>query len=151
MSKKGTAVRMSQAQVDDHRAKMAKRPAAPAAAPAGGLQRFQSIGRMPADHLNKTEREYAGMLELAKLRGEIVWWKAHPFNVRLADSTFYRIDFLVMTGDMRLEIHETKGGYTTEKGQMKIKLCAEVLPVMPIVKMTKLAKKDGGGWKREEF
>lgn len=141
---------MSAAQVSAHQARLGK-PAAGAAPVLGGLQRFQAIGRAPAGKLNKTEQAWADQLEQQRLRGEIVWYKAHPFNVRLADDTFYRIDFLVLRGDMRLEIHETKGEYVTEKGQMKIKLCAEVLPVIPVVKMTKLAKKNGGGWKREEF
>jgi hypothetical protein len=30
-------------------------------------------------------------------------------------------------------------------------MCAEVLPVIAVVKMTKLSKKNGGGWKREDF
>lgn len=149
MSKKGMAVRMSQGQLDAHLLKQGKGAGAPATA--AGLQRFQALGRMPSSALNKTETEYAGMLEAQKQRGEVVWWKAHPFNVRLADNTFYRIDFLVMTGAMLLEIHEVKGEYTTEKGQMKIKLCAETLPVLPIIKMSKLSQKNGGGWKREEF
>lgn len=148
--KKGAGIRMTEGQVAAHIARTGG-ASGQAARAVGGLQRFQAIGRAPKSALNKTEQAYADLLDQAKLRGEIVWWKAHPFNVRLANNTFYQIDFLVMTGDMRLEIHETKGEYTTEKGQMKIKLCAEVLPIIPIVKMTKLATKNGGGWKREEF
>jgi len=153
-SKRGGAIRLTEAQVAAHTARLRKSSPAPTPAAADtltGLQRFQAIGRAPASQLNKTEQEWANQLEQQRARGEILWWKAHPFNVRLADDTFYRIDFLVMRSDMRLEIHETKGEYVTEKGQMKIKLCAEVLPVIPVVKMTKLSKKSGGGWKREEF
>jgi len=153
-ARKAGAVRLTQAAVDAHNARVgsSRTPAAASApAAAGGLQRFQAIGRAPKSDLNKTEQEYAGILAVQQLAGEITWWKAHPFNVRLADNTFYEIDFLVMLADGRLEIHETKGEYTTDKGQMKIKLCAEVLPVIPIAKMIKLAKKNGGGWKREDY
>jgi hypothetical protein len=169
---KGGAIRLSQEAVDAHQAKVrAGRESAAAlltvagpnpagvtitdvaisSGPQGGLQRFQAIGRAPAKKLNKTEQEWADILEQKRAAGEILWWKAHPFNVRLADDTFYRIDFLVLRSDMVLEIHETKGEYVTDKGQMKIKLCAEVLPVFVMVKMTKQSKKNGGGWKREEF
>lgn len=161
---KGGAIRLSESQVAAHNARLGRTrapavgvapadsvaPAPPHARPTG-LQRFQSIGRAPASKLNKTEQAWADELEQQRARREIVWWRAHVFNVRLADNTFYRTDFLVLRADMVLEIHEVKGEYVTDKGQMKIKLCAEVLPVIPVVKMTKLSKKNGGGWKREEF
>ena len=115
------------------------------------MQRFQALGRLPKDKMNKTEAEYAERLELQKHTHEIFDWKFHPMNIRLADRTFYEVDFLVIGSDMRLEIHETKGGYTTDKGQMKIKLVAEVLPWFRMVKCTKLAKKYGGGWKLEDY
>lgn len=38
---------------------------------------------------------------------------------RLADSTFYEVDFLVLQVDMCVAIHEVKGGHTTDKGQVK--------------------------------
>lgn len=142
--------RLTAAQVAAHNTRRRTGSPAPDVA-VTGLQRFQAIGRAPVGTLNKTEQAWAEQLEAQRARGEIKWWKAHPFNVRLADDTFYRIDFLVMRADLGLEIHETKGEYVTDKGQMKIKLCAEVLPVIPVIKMTLMSKKNGGGWKREEF
>ena len=119
--------------------------------PLNGFQRWQGLGRLPVGKLNKTEQAYFEHLEARRLAGSILWFKAHAFNVRLADNTFYRIDFLVLESDMTLSIHEVKGGFTSEKGQMKIKLCAEILPVFRIFKATKLNQKQGGGWKIEDF
>jgi hypothetical protein len=101
--------------------------------------------------MNDTEKAYAAVLELRKQAGEIKWWKFHPIKVRLANHTWYEVDFLLMMADDTIEIHETKGGYTSDKGQLKIKLCAEVLPIARMVKVTKLKKKEGGGWKYQEF
>ncbi|MGI4812126.1 MAG: DUF1064 domain-containing protein [Janthinobacterium lividum] len=86
-----------------------------------------------------------------KAAGEIIDWKFHPMNIRLAANTFYEVDFLVMHADRRVAIHETKGGFTSDKGQMKIKLVAEILPWFRMLKVTKLPAKLGGGWKEEEF
>lgn len=112
------------------------------------LQRWQALGRLPKGQLNNTEKAFAAYLQERQFAGAIVWWKAHPFNVRLADDTFYRPDFIAMQSDMHLVLFEVKGGYTTDKGQLKIKLCAEALPVFKIIKVTKIR---GGGWTQKEF
>lgn len=114
-------------------------------------KRFQALGRMPKSAMNKTEAAYAELLEQQRQVGQVLWWKFHPMNVRLASGAFYEVDFLVMHADMGLAIHETKGGFTTDKGQLKIRLAAEAMPVFRFFKVTKLPKKEGGGWKREEF
>lgn len=114
-------------------------------------QRFQALGRLPKGRMNKTEAAYAELLEQRKQTRQVLWWKFHPMNVRLADNTFYEVDFLVMAADGHLEIHETKGGHTTDKGQLKLKLCGEALPVFRMFKAIKQAKKDGGGWAIEEY
>lgn len=114
-------------------------------------KRFQALGRLPKGRMNKTEEEYSKLLERRKQAGEILDWKFHPMNVRLAAGVFYEVDFLVLTADLQVQIHETKGGYTTDKGQMKIRLCADVLPWFAMFKAQKLPKKAGGGWKIEEY
>jgi hypothetical protein len=114
-------------------------------------RRFQALGRLPKSRMNKTESRYAELLETAKRCGQIIDFRFHPMNVRLADNTFYEVDFLVLTAGLALEIHEVKGGYVTDKGAMKIKLCAEVLPWFRMVKASERRKKDGGGWEFKEF
>jgi hypothetical protein len=115
------------------------------------MQRFQALGRLPKGSMNKTEAAYAELLEQQKRSGQIVDFKFHPMNIRLADRTFYEVDFLVLHADMTLAIHETKGGFTTDKGQMKIKVCAESMPWFRFLKCIKQPAKNGGGWKIEEF
>lgn len=114
-------------------------------------ERFRALGRLPKGRMNETEAEYARHLDDEKAAGRVLDYKFHAIRVRLADNTFYEADFLVLHSDMTLAIHETKGGFTTDKGQLKIKLVAEVLPYFRMIKATKLAKKNGGGWKLEEF
>lgn len=114
-------------------------------------RRFQALGRLPKGRMNQTETAYAERLEAMKLAGEILDWKFHPMRVRLADNAYYEVDFLVLHADMTLAIHETKGGFTTDKGQLKIRLAAEAMPWFAFYKATKLTQKQGGGWKLEEF
>jgi hypothetical protein len=53
-------------------------------------QAFQALGRLPKGRMNKTEREYADLLEERKRIGQVLWWKFHPFNVRLPTTRFMR-------------------------------------------------------------
>ncbi|WP_051975377.1 hypothetical protein [Cupriavidus necator] len=129
----------------------ARQPKPAPAKKADPMARFHALGRLPKDQMNKTERAYSILLDEEKRQGLVLDWKFHPMRVRLADNTFYEVDFLVLPADTRLEIHETKGGFVTAHGQMKIKLCAEVLPYFRMVKATKLPMKKGGGWVREVF
>jgi hypothetical protein len=114
----------------------------------GPGEAFYALGRMGKTEMNKTEAAYAQLLEAKKHTGEIIDWRFHPIRVRLADRTYYEPDFLVMTAARELQIHETKGAFTTDKGQMKIKLCAEVLPWFRVFKCSK--QKDGS-WTTQEF
>ena len=114
-------------------------------------KRFQALGRLPKGRMNKTEQAYAERLDAMKAAGEIIDWKFHPMNIRLATNAFYEVDFLVLHADMSLAIHETKGGFTTDKGQLKIRMCAEVMPWFTFYKAIKKPKKYGGGWEIQEF
>lgn len=122
----------------------------PKGAPSG-LQRWQALGRLPKGTMNKTEQAYAELLEEQKAAGLVLDWKFHPMRIRLADNTYYEVDFLVFHADHTLAIHETKGGYTSDKGQLKIKLVAELMPWFGFYKAVKRAKKDGGGFALEDY
>jgi hypothetical protein len=102
---------------------------------------FQALGRLKPGRLNKTEAEYAGMLELRKRAGEVAWYAFEPFKIRLADRTFYDIDFGVMLADGRLEVHEVKGGFITDDGRVKLKVAAEHFPAQFF-----LCQKTKGAW-----
>lgn len=95
--------------------------------------------------MNKTEAEYAGMLDARRLRGEVAWWRYEAITLKLADNTRYTPDFLVLLPDGVLEIHETKGGYIREDGWLKLKVAAALFPFRFFL-CQKAAKKDGGEW-----
>lgn len=113
--------------------------------------RFQALGRLPKGRMNKTEQAYAEILDVQKASGRILDYKFHAIRVRLADNTYYEPDFLVLNGKSEIEIHETKGGFTTDKGRLKVKLAAEALGWFRILLCHKLPKKAGGGWRVEQF
>ena len=89
---------------------------------------FQALGRLKAGAMNKTEQEYAGMLELRKRAGDVLWWAFEAFKIRLADRTFYDVDFAVLLANGELEVHEVKGGFITDDGRVKLKIAAELFP-----------------------
>lgn len=95
--------------------------------------------------MNKTEAEYAGMLEERRLRGEVAWWRYEAITLKLADNTRYTPDFLVLLPDGVLEIHETKGGFIREDGWLKLKVAAALFPFRFFL-CQKASKKNGGGW-----
>lgn len=94
--------------------------------------------------MNRTEAAYHAHLELRKHAGEVAWFGFHCFKLKLADSTWFEPDFLVMLAGGELQIHETKG-FMAEKAWVKLKVAAEMFPIRVVVVKAR-AKKDGGGW-----
>lgn len=99
--------------------------------------------------MNKTEKEYAELLEARKLAGEIDQYMFDSVTFRLAKNTTYRPDFFVVTADGTVEFHEVKGHWEDD-ARAKIKIAAYNYPFR-FVAVTKNTKKNGGGWKYEEF
>jgi len=116
--------------------------------------------------MNKLESEYAKHLENKKLVGEILWRSEHEaLKLRLADNTYYIIDFLVLRNDGVLEIHDTKGAtkrkvtkggvevgkvetyWCPAKNKQKLKVVAELFPM--VVKV--VWRNKAGQWVEEEF
>jgi len=89
---------------------------------------YQALGRLKSGQMNQTEKRYSERLELLKRAGEILWYEFEPANLRLADKCFYMIDFMVLTKDNSLEVHEVKGGFVTDDSLVKIKTAAEKFP-----------------------
>lgn len=102
-------------------------------------------GRARVSGMNKTEAKYAVQLECRKRAGEVAWFLFEPCSLRLADSTQYRPDFLVMLADGRLEVHEVKGHWEDD-ARVKIKVAAERFPfVFRAIRWVK------GQWEEEVF
>ena len=96
-----------------------------------------ALGRMKAGAMNKTEAAYAQKLELHKRAGEVLWYAFEGVTLKLADGCRYTPDFAVMLADGVIEMHE-------------VKVAANKFPFR-FVAVYKQAKKDGGGWRIEEF
>lgn len=111
---------------------------------------LQALGRLPAGTMNKTERAYDGLLQTLHACGDVSWWKFEGVKLRLADNTFFTVDFFVMRSSGQLECHEVKGGFWTDDSRVKIKVAASLYP-FKFIAAQPLAKANGGGWKIEEF
>jgi hypothetical protein len=107
---------------------------------------FYALGRLPKGKMNKTEEAYAAYLELLKRAGEIQWYGFEAVKLRLADKTFYDTDFLVLSQDRTIEIHEVKG-FWQDDARVKIKVAASQFPFFKFSAF----KKKGSGWEREDF
>lgn len=100
-----------------------------------GLQRFKKksdarvLGRLKSGAMNQTERRYSEHLESRKMRGEILWFKFDCINLRLAEKTFYKPDFFVMTSDNELQVHEVKGHWEDD-ALVKIKVASDMYPFL---------------------
>ena len=111
--------------------------------------RTLALGRLKAGAQNKTEAEYGRILEARKRLGEIDWYAFEGITFKLADDTRYTPDFAIMLVGGTMEMHEAKGHWM-EDAKIKIKVAAQMFP-FAFVAVYKIPKKDGGGWRYEEF
>lgn len=80
--------------------------------------------------MNKTEKAYAELLEGRKLAGEILGWRFEAYKLRLADKTFFTVDFMLQLPSGEIQLHEVKASYANCKpiieddAAVKIKVAA---------------------------
>jgi hypothetical protein len=89
------------------------------------------VDEVALDGLNKTERRY---LEILRQREELVWIGVHTFRLRMAANTHYTPDFATLDKDGLFTMIDTKGAFTREDAQLKIKLAARMFPMFRWVK-----------------
>jgi hypothetical protein len=109
-----------------------------------------ALGRMKRGVMNKTETEYAALLEAHRRDGgwvEQYWFEG--IKLCLPGGVFYTPDFLVLCVSGFLECHEVKG-FWTDDARVKIKVAAATFP-FKFIAVKKLPKKNGGGWGIEDF
>lgn len=108
-------------------------------------------GHRPRDrYKSKLERKHAANLGLRKAAGEILDWKYEPIRIRLADNTFYTIDFLLLMADETIEAHEVKGWHPNIRdSRTRWKMAAEVLPWFRWRFITQ--PRGGGRWEIETY
>lgn len=112
-------------------------------------KKILALGRLKSGQMNKTEAAYAMHLEARKNAHELIWYVFEGITFKLADGCRYTPDFAVMRDDGVIELHECKG-YWTDDARAKIKVAADKFPFR-FIAVYKQAKKDGGGWRFEEF
>lgn len=95
--------------------------------------------------MNKLEEAYAAYLEILRAGGQIAAYAFEPLKLRLADRTWYSIDFLVELADGSLEAHEVKGHWEDD-ARVKYKVAAELHPWLTFRAVRKQARAAGGGW-----
>jgi len=140
------AIRWTPEQLKAHQARRASLEAIelPQAPTVDSLSAIVAKGTPRASKMNKLEAAYAQHLDALRHAGKVLWWKYEAVGLRLADKTFYHPDFMVLTADGVLEIHETKG-FMQDDANVKLKVAACSFPfVFRLVK--RAAKKDGGDW-----
>ena len=121
------------------------------------MKAMRGKGTVRKPEMNRGETSYRDHLEAQKRWGEIAEYWFELIKVRLADKTFYTVDFLVMLPDGALEGHEVKGRkgkadggetyWAEEDARIKIKVAAEVVPWPFFV----VFPKRGGGWAKVEI
>lgn len=112
-------------------------------------RKFLALGRMKAGEKNKLETAYEAHLELRKQAGEVLWYKFEGIKFKLADNCHYNPDFSVLLANGEMEMHEVKSIWM-DGSKEKVKVAAELYPFRFIAVFAN-AKKDGGGFRYEEF
>lgn len=113
------------------------------------IKKMYALGRLKSGEMNKTESEYKTYLEALKSSGKVLWYAFEGVTLKLAKNCRYTPDFVVMLDNGVIELHEVKG-YWQDDAKAKIKMAAEKFPFR-FIAVYKKPKKDGGGWKFEEF
>ena len=82
------------------------------------------LQRRSAGGMNGLESRYAESLRASP---DVLLWQYESVKLRLADSTFYTPDFLVVTNEGFVELHEVKG-FWRDDARVKIKVAAATFP-----------------------
>lgn len=114
--------------------------------------KMYALGRLKTGEMNKTEAEYAKVLEARKFSEDVLWYKFEGVTLRLADNTRYTPDFAVMLANGEMELHEVKGAKAIfqDDAKVKVKVAAALFPFRFIV-VYPIPKKHGGGWEYSGF
>jgi hypothetical protein len=78
--------------------------------------------------MNKTESRMKSLLNSLKITGSIKDFSYEDITFRLADKMRYTPDFRVLYPDGKIKFIEVKGGYITERGDLKFKFAMEKYP-----------------------
>lgn len=108
-----------------------------------------ALGRLKSGERNKTEEAYEKELELQKQTGLILWYMFEGITFKLAKDTRYTPDFVVMLANGEIECREIKSIWRDD-AKAKIKVASALFPFRFVAIYAK-RKKEGGGWRLEDF
>jgi len=114
---------------------------------------FRSRRRHNPGQMNGLETRFSEYLENLKKKGEILWWRYEGIRLKLTEAegtTHYTPDFCVFDRDGGMTFYETKGRWLSS-ARVKIKVAADQFYMFKFVGAMAKTKKQGGGWKFEEF
>lgn len=101
--------------------------------------------------MNSTEAEYAELLRLRVLAGEVVRWTFESLTLKLAPECRWTADFFVQLADGTCELIDVKGGPAKDDAVVKIKVAADTWPEFAFYMEHKLPRREGGGFRRQAF
>lgn len=79
--------------------------------------------------MNSTEQAYFDNFISPRISsGEYLEARYEAITFRLAPKTTYTPDFLIVTADHLIELHECKGGFTRDDARVKWKVAAALYP-----------------------
>ena len=121
-------------------------------------KRFPRARARPVAHvpgrMNSYEQAYSQELTA---RSDVAGWLFESIKLRLADNTFYTIDFFVVMADGVLELHEVRACRSDGKvlveddAQVKIKVAAEQYPMFTFRRAAGLRRKNQFQWKIDTY
>lgn len=104
------------------------------------------LKRHETGRMNSLEERYLKEIIAPKmLSGEVFSWLFESINLRLADKTYYRPDFIVFHTDC-IEVVEVKG-FWMDDARVKWKVAAEQFPMFDFTAVTYKKKE----WKHEHY
>ena len=96
--------------------------------------------------LNTLERDYALHLEAQRQADEIRHWTYESMRVRIGNGAWYKPDFVVITNEDFIELHEVKGRWM-EAARVRIRSAAKQYPEYTFIAIQRKRKQ----WIIEEF
>ena len=97
--------------------------------------------------MNKVEARWAATLEAERIAGQIADYGFEKIKFKLADNTYFEIDFYVVKADLSLEFQEVKSAWKQKDGsykphweddaRVKIKVAAQQFPFFQFVGVAK--------------
>ena len=107
----------------------------------------EAKAHVPDRYADMNSLEKAWARELDKQGG--LTWAYESIKLKLAPKTFYTPDFFVVTDEGKCAFHETKG-FMRDDAAVKLKVAARMYPWFDFVLITRIPKRDGGGFNVRE-